>query len=209
MRKCLISILLVFSGIYLMAQNICNDAVHPTESRISILECCIKDYKIGNVVVYKKDGVTSEIEALAITLNGEFIYLGEYSDSIRSKVLKNREPEGLFQGYDYDYYQKYYIQAKNKMTIGIALSLIGGGLFTAGIITMGKNAERNTYTGVGLVLFMCGAGSMGPGIPLSISGSNNRRKCKKAMYEIERNDRLSLRITDNGVGLVLNLGVKR
>ena len=128
-----------------MAQKDCSDAVHPTNYRASILNCCIKDIKEGNIVVYAKDGVINEIEAVAVNLNKAYYALKEPNDSIRNRVLLNNNPEAHYDDHPHEYHQYLYKKAQNKQTMGIALCVVGGGLLIGGSAIIDQKARKYNY----------------------------------------------------------------
>lgn len=209
MKKLILLITLILFTIHLMSQKNCVDVVHPTEYQKSILNCCIQDIKPGNIVVYTKEGITSEIQAIAINLNGKYFELNEYDESIRNRVLLNSNPEKLEQGIDYTYHQKMYKRATGQQALGGTLAVLGGCLSLAGTIVMANNFNEfvddynDTGNGVGSVLFLSGAACIGVGIPVAITGRNKKKKHKRAMQEIESQLTISIRATNLGVGLVL------
>lgn len=208
MKKLVLLITLILFGIHLIAQRKCIDKVYPTENRKSISHCCIKDIKAGNVVVYTKNGIDWNIDAIAITLNGEYIELKENNDSVRSKVLLLSNPEGLYEGHNYNYYKEINNKSSSKLAVGTCLAVLGGGLFVGGAVTVGNKVQNYSndtkINGVGFLMILTGAAGLGVGIPVAITGGIKARKSKDAMKEIERQSKLSLQITNNGVGLVYN-----
>lgn len=199
MKKVFLFLAIVYSGMLIQAQEKCADAVHPTESRKSILNCCIKDIKDGNVVVYTKGRKTYEIEAVAINYNGEYGDLTNDNSSIRSKVLADNNPDNLYKGHNCDYYNNKYRQGTTQKWAGVILTSCGLGIAIAGGI-YGANQNLDVLgTSVlsGFVISSAGAA-------LWISGGIKRTKNNKALEECKRTMNLSLGTTNNGVGLVLN-----
>lgn len=208
MKKHILIITLVLLAAPLIAQVQCIDKVYPTENRKSISNCCIKDIKDGNIVIYERNDVLYAIDAVAVTLNGAYFELKENNDSLRSKISKYAVPQGLYQGKNYNYYQKTYKKANNKLIGGVILSLVGGGLFVGGCVTVSNRINTydpsKSYNGAGIGMILFGCAGLGVGIPVAITGGVSRSKCKNAMLEIESQASLSFQIKNQGVGLVYN-----
>jgi hypothetical protein len=206
MKTLTLLIICILFGTYVMAQNKCKDAVHPTENRKSILNCCIKEVKPGNIVVYKLSGTLYEIEAVAINYKGEYFDLNNNTE-IFNIVYEDNYPGILYDGHDYAYYNDLYKKANGQMTIGIALTAIGGGMVVGSFAVMVNNAvdydsgEGIGGTGIGLLLL--GATGIGVGIPVMISGATKKKRYQVPMNEIKRQANLSFRTTNHGVGLVM------
>ena len=207
MKKLILLNICVLFGIHAIAQQKCQDAVHPTENRKSILNCCIKEIKPGNVVVYNLGGTLYEIEAVAVNYKGEYFDLNNNTE-IFNIVYEDNYPGILYEGHDYAYYNNLYKKASGQMTLGIGLTVIGAGMFAGSFVVMQKNyneydsSEGIKGTGIGLLLF--GIAGMASGIPISISGAVKKNKYKVPLHEIKRQTSLSFRTTNNGLGLVLN-----
>lgn len=213
MKKHLLYIILMLSGNLLMAQKDCSDAVHPTLYRASILNCCIKDIKEGNIVVYAKEGIIYEIEAVAINLNKAYYVLKEPNDSLRNIVLLESNPAGTYDGHPYEYYQELYNKAAGNQLMGITLSVVGGGLLIGGVATMSKkyheydafNPDDDTnINGAGFIFSLLGVAGLGVGIPTAITNGVKKKKHKAAMEEIKNQHSLSLSLTKNGLGLTFH-----
>jgi hypothetical protein len=206
MKKQILFLALILLMVPLLAQVKCIDKVYPTENKKSISKCCIKDIKAGNVVVYERKSILWNTEAVAVTLNGVFFELKENNDSLISKIPINTVPQGLYQGKDYNYYQETYKKAKNKLVGGVILSLVGGGLFVGGVVTVLNKINTydsdESYNGVGIGMILFGCAGLGVGIPVAITGGVTRNKSKNAMLEIENQASLSFQVTNQGVSLV-------
>ena len=183
----------------MQAQEKCTDAVHPTESRKSILNCCIKDIKDGNIVVYTKGRKTYEIEAVAISYHGEYGDLRNDNSSVRSKVLADNNPDNLYKGHNCDYYNKKYRQGTTQKWAGVILTSCGLGVAIAGGI-YGSNYNLDILA----TSLLSGVIISGAGAALWISGGIKRTNNKKAMEECKRAMNLSFGISNNGIGLALN-----
>jgi hypothetical protein len=204
MKKLISLIILTLFSINVLAQQKCKDAVHPTEQRKSILNCCIKEIKVGNVVVYSQNNIYYETEAVAVNFGGEFVYLNEYNNSMINKTLQNKY-DGLYQGHEYTYYQKMYQKANSQLIIGIAIGVVGVGLLTGGIIHMNnyKHEYLFDWDGTGAGITTAGAVMIGVGTSLAIVGGAKKHNSKGAMLKIEQKAKLTVGTTNNGVGLVL------
>lgn len=206
MKKLMLLLITILFGVCLMAQNKCKDAVHPTEQRKSILNCCIKEIKPGNIVVYKLGDEIYETEAIAINYKGKYFDLTNNTEIINT-VWEDQYHGILYEGRDYDYYNNLYKKASGQMSLGIGLAVIGAGMVAGSFAVMVKNANEYDWgedikgTGIGLLLF--GVAGLATGIPISISGAAKKSKYKVPLNEIKRQANVSLRTTNNGIGLVL------
>jgi len=134
-------------------------------------------------------------------LRGAYIELNKTSSSLAiNRVLL--EYSGLYNGQDYDHYQRLY-KSYNKVKItGTIITIIGLGTITAGYLfgrspagMLSENDELIFWGGIVLVNI---------GMPLWISGGIVSSNNKKAMEIINRDTSLSLRPTTNGIGLVFS-----
>jgi hypothetical protein len=119
-------LIIIFLGVCINAQKDCKDAIHPIEFRKSILNCCIKEIKPGNIVVYTFGGETHEIEAVAVN------YRGEYFDLANKEIVNIVKEDNfngiIYEGHDYVYYNDLYKKASGQMILGIGLAVLGGGM---------------------------------------------------------------------------------
>ncbi len=205
MKNLIPLMILTLFAINLLAQHKCKDAVHPTENRKSILNCCIKEIKPGNVVVYALEDETYEIEAVAINYKGEYFDLRSNTEIV-NVVKEDQYPGFLYEKHDYDYYNQLYKKANGQMVMGITIAGVGGGVLIGGIVHMQNYESESLFdwddAGIGITLI--GMAAIGIGIPIAIVGGSRKHKYKQVMLEIERNAKLSFRTTANGVGLVFN-----
>ncbi|PLW94694.1 MAG: hypothetical protein C0591_12220, partial [Marinilabiliales bacterium] len=178
----------------------CSDAVHPTDSRKSILNCCIKEIKPGNVVVYTIENESSEIEAIAVNYKGEYFDL-QNNTEIVNVVKEDQYPGILYEGNDYAYYNDLYKKASGQMTLGITFAALGGVMVLGGTVVMQNNYEKykdgnelfnNWGNGIGTGLFLLGIAGVASGIPISVSGAMKKKRYKPPMDEIKRQANLSL-----------------
>ncbi len=213
MKKLILTITLLFFGMYLQAQEECTDVIHPADHKGSILNCCIKDVKPGNIVVYSRGGITYETEAIAIAYRGEYVYLIDYKGTIGNKIREDNYQGILYHGHNDEHYQRLYNNANSQIIMGVSLSIVGIGMIVIGNgITKdnwekwqgGDPTDKNSYgNGAGIGLLFLGAAGCAGGTLMVIYGIKKRRASKKALDEFNKIN-LSMRITNNGIGLVLN-----
>lgn len=207
MKTLILLIIAFMPGICLVAQPVCTDAVHLPDQKKSIINCCIKEIKPDNTVVYQLGGKIYETEAISVNYRGKFYDLYDYSNIINI-VWEDHYYGYTYEGLDYEYYKNLYDKATSKMVVGIALATIGGGLMIAGVITVGKNANEYgddgdySIKGTGMGATLLGIGGVASGIPLSISGAMKRKKYKRPLDEIRKQASLTLGTTDSGIGLI-------
>ena len=200
------------------AQEDCKDGILSADLRKSILNCCIKDLKHNNTVVYTVNGQTYEIDAAAVNFKGAYYELNTNWNSFKNEITELKDAEIENEKNTYEYYYKNYEKATTQRNAGIVLTIIGSGFVAAGSILIttetsyilsgswigGYNYESVRRGNIGGALFLSGAASLGIGIPLWAVGGNKRRKHKAAMEIIENQPNLSLRVSKNSLGLVLN-----
>ena len=210
MKKLILSITLLFFGMYLLAQKECTDVIHPADYKKSITNCCIKDVKPGNIVVYSSDGLTYETAAIAISYRGEYVYLTDNKGVIGIKIREDNYQGILYQGHNGEHYQRLLAEANGKIIFGTVISISGIGMIVAGRIIIRNNFKKwyssfNTASlgdGTGIVFFIAGVAGCVGGVFLLIDGINKRKPNKKALDEFNKLN-LSLGITNDGIGLVL------
>jgi hypothetical protein len=204
-KKLTLLITCILFGIHIIAQQKCKDAVHPTENRKSILNCCIKEIKPGNIVVYKLGDTLYEIEAVAVNYQGNYFDLTNNSEII-NVVYKDNYPGILYEGHNYAYYDQLYKKANGQMVTGITLATVGVGALFGGAVHMRNYEQEHLFDAdeVGMAITLLGLAGIGVGIPIAIVGGAKKPKYKQAMLEIERKAKLSLSTTNHGAGLVLN-----
>ena len=83
-------IVLVLFGILSKAQEDCKDGILSADLRKSILNCCIKDLKHHNTIVYTINGQTYEIDAAAVNFKGAYYELNTNWNSFKKQALSNR-----------------------------------------------------------------------------------------------------------------------
>ena len=117
------------------------------------------------------------------------------------------QPDSLYKGHNYDYYQKKYKSANIQRYVGMGITVAGLAILHVGIYrefwgsrkVHNQNAQKMTERLIysGFVIANIGA-------PIWISGYKMKKNNKKAMEHAKSNANLSLGITNNGVGLVLS-----
>ena len=202
MKKLLIVIFIIGTGILLNAQEECLDAVHPTEGKNIIFNCCIDEVKYGNVVFYTKGGESQVIQAIAITKDGQYIKLEKYESTQEDEIEPIIENDGLYKGHDFNYYKVLFHKANSQKKIGVFLTIIGFGLEIAGTVMISDNTSANDYTGA--ALYVSGFIAFNVGVPLWIAGGIKRKNNKRAMEETKKGLNLSIKNTEYGIGLVMN-----
>ena len=186
MKKLILFILVIFSSILIQAQ-VCNDVVYPTKGGSVIFDCCIEDVSNGNMVRFTKNDTTSIIEAISIIKDGLTLNL---------QVV---ESYAVYNGHNYNYYAKKYDEANKKKTAGIIVGVVGLAEVLAGLIMLDSHNEPFPQ-----LFILVGTIGVSVGTPLAISGGIEAANNKKAMEKANSSAKLSLGLTNNGVGLVLN-----
>ena len=117
------------------------------------------------------------------------------------------QPDSLYKGHNYDYYQKKYKSANIQRYVGMGITVAGLAILHVGLYRefwgssklhnqdAQKMTERLIYSGFAIANI---------GAPIWISGNKMKKNNKKAMEHAKSNANLSLGITNNGVGLVLS-----
>lgn len=103
MKKSILLFSIMFSCMLALTQEVCKDIVYPANGDKMIEDCCINTVKYGNIVYYKKDGITTMITARAINWNGQYIeleYVKEQSDDLNQ--TENNQKKAIEVG---DHYQ--------------------------------------------------------------------------------------------------------
>ena len=186
MKKIILFITVLFSSLLSQAQ-VCSDVVYPTEGKYVIFDCCIEEVYDGNKVRFTKNDTTLIIEAISIIKEGLTLN------------LKPLESYVLYKGFNHSYYTEKYEQARIKQRVGLLVGVAGFIELITGILLMG-----DTDVPIPQVLFLTGIATISTGVPLAISGLVEEKKNREAMEKTKNNARLSLGLTNHGVGLVLN-----
>ncbi len=108
------------------------------------------------------------------------------------------ESDSLYNGHNYDYYNAKFKKATRLRNAGICLTSASAGLYIGAIVASGTNLNTTS------VLFFSSVATLSAGVPLWIVGGTKRKKSRKGMEQIKRDNGISFRTTYNGVGLVLN-----
>ena len=194
------------NGMYLNGQEICSDTIYPMKTKKMITNCCIEKVENENLVIYIKNGDRYAVEAKAIVKSGVYIPLIEPTkqarQDVRSKdVAKDVPIPGRYPG-SYEYYSNKYRKGKIFRGVGGFVTVAGLAMFIGSAVAYSNgNLQSNTAES----LIVIGFFGFHLGMPFFIAGSIMSRNSKKAMISAkQRSLNLSMGITGNGVGLVLN-----
>ena len=201
-------LVLVISSMFgAKGQQVCTDAVHPTNQRASILQCCIRSFSDDNKIVFMRNGIKTEIEAVAVNVNGKFYDLTNSKDSAAlQKVLFKRYDGGNYWNESYEYYKYERDKATSNVVLGSCMAVLGTGMVVAGVVNMNRKAQEWPETevnGQGFLLMLGGAGLIGAGIPIAVKAGNKKRRYQAAMDQVKNKKELTLGPTNHGIGLVL------
>ena len=186
MKKFILILIVLFNVILIQAQNY-KDVVYPTEGRSVIFDCCIEEVYDGNKVRFTKNDTASVIEAISIIKDGLTLN------------LQAVESYAVYNGQNYNYYAEKYDEANKKKTAGIIVGVVGLAEVLAGLIMLDSHNEPFPQ-----LFILVGTIGVSIGTPLAISGGIEAANNKKAMEKANSSAKLSLGLTNNGVGLVLN-----
>lgn len=193
--KTLILTMLLLIGMISTAQD-CGDIVYPTDGSAVIFDCCIKEVKDGNMVMYTKGTESHMIRAKTIVRGGLTLQLTKINPTIGT---------GIYRGHDYDYYKSLSEKARRQRNVGSFLTITGFGFQVIGIVFLADGNYSND--GAGQAFYWLGFIEWSVGLPLWISGGVKNVNNKRAMEECRRNTanipKLNLGLTSNGVGLTL------
>lgn len=201
MKRLFLIISLAISAMLIQAQQQCSDIIYLLDGD-SISDCCITDVKVGNQITYYRKGKFKNIEAIAISKDGQYVDLRSYTYVENTEEAATNDPEEYYKGHNYDYYNEIYRKATVTRNLGMIFTLSGIGVGIGGVLLMSTNTTANAYAG--LVISFVGFIVINVGVPIWLAGGVQRTNNRKVMEEIKRNMNLSLRTTNNGVGLVLN-----
>lgn len=202
MKNILLLLAIIFTSNVLMSQNSGSDIIFPTGDKPTIRDCKIIDVQHGNVVFYSKGGIEERIEALSIKKDGKFIDLTETSVSApKLNTENNTNNNGLYKGYNYEYYHSLSRKARGTKSFGVIFTLLGLGAMVASSL----NASDNGYASeTDQTIYLAGFITFNIGIPLWISGGVKNKNNKKAMSRCQNpNYSVNLGSTQNGFGLVM------
>ncbi len=213
MQNIAVFLIVLLSSFVSIAQSDFSDIVYPSSKEDIIINCQITEVSEGNLISYRLKKKIFQVRAIYIKRDGEYIDLSEFVKSAdENQIMEDAQNEETsiatkqidFVKEDIEEYQKYeqlYLRAVKKRSAGLMLTF-GGAVFLAASYTMINNAQGSYMAGI---LFIAGFVSFNVGIPLMISNtikSNNNLKAMKQL-ELEPKAKLSLGITNNGIGLVL------
>jgi hypothetical protein len=197
MKKLTFIIAILFSALLGNAQT---DIIYPAESGNIIFNCKINEVKNGNSVFYTKDSISYVVIAIAISKDGNYIDLKKYKQELQPNTKDNDTPHQALNK-NYTYFESKYNKAKYNMISGVLLTVSGVTLTYVGhLMTNDKNDNNDK---AGQISLVSGVVLVAVGIPVLIVNSYKKGKYKKEMEKYNQTN-LSLGITNNGIGLVLN-----
>ena len=199
MRKILLSLAIVLSGMLIQAQEECRDIIYPTEYESIIFNCCIYEVTNGNQVHYTRGGDTVCIRADAITKDGQYIDLRKFRQHRESPAGNTYGPVGLYNGHDYDYYYKTSLNATSRRNCGIVFTFMGFLTESAALLMVSTSVKESDKKIINIILVV-GIVMENIGIPLWISGGIKRRNNLQIMEKMEMQEHLSFGPTRHGVG---------
>ena len=202
MKNLLLLIALIFIGPELFSQT---DVIYPLEGDSIIRDCKIKDIYNGNIVHYVKNSETEVIAAVAIVRNGSYKNLiGDEptnNNLNQNPIIEN--PQGQYNGHDYNYYNKKYRKARGQANVGAMMTLLGAGFSAYGYSLLLDDDSNNDVAGQ--IGFFSGVVLFNVGLPLWISGGIKKGNNKRAREKAQQAGSLSFGLTNNGIGFTLNL----
>lgn len=101
--------------------------------------------------------------------------------------------------HDAAYYKTTMVRATRMRNAGIILTSAAAGLYAAALISANANTRISP---IFLTTWFC---AINIGVPLWIAGGIKRKNNRKKIEQISKTLRISFGITNNGVGLVLQL----
>ena len=212
MKKLIPTIVLIFTFIVMFSQTEPQDVIYPTQYKNLITDCRILELSYDSTVRYIKNDSIQETKAIAISINGVYTRLSARNMIVSNKIWARNNPDFLYKGKSYSYYEQKYRSNSIKFNIGFLSILVGSGFLVGGILSYPKEAntamhlifynesKKNTAT----VLIATGITAIGIGIPLMTVGIVKRKKCLESMNQFQNNPSLSLALTNNGIGLVIS-----
>jgi hypothetical protein len=182
-----------------------SDIIYPLDGSNPIIECEITVIHNGNIVYYLKNETPRWVEAKSIKIKGLYTELN--ANNSNDNGLKSNIPnkQGVYRGHNYNYYQNLRIKSTNQRDAGMFMFFLGFGCEVAGYLMVID--DKITNDGAGQILILGGAILSNIGIPLWIAGGVKRANNKKAMELTQDKmniSSLSIKPTNNGLGLVLN-----
>lgn len=192
--KYYISLILLVNSLLVYSQN---DVIYPEGGKAIIRKCTISDVIDGNEVHYSKDSITDVVKAVAIVYNGTYIDLYEH------RFTKEIEQPYKKAVVDYDFYNSNYNRAIRNRNTGIILTVSGLCASVLGGIYIGNPGNTKSDNIVFEVLYIGGAVVANVGMILWVSEGIRAANNRKAMKGAVRNTKLSLGLSNNGIGLLL------
>ncbi len=182
-----------------------SDIIYPLDGSNPIIECEITVIHNGNIVYYLKNETPRWVEAKSIKIKGLYTELN--ANNSNDNDLKSNIPykQGVYRGHNYNYYQNLRIKSTNQRNVGMFMFFLGFGCEVAGYLMVID--DKITNDGAGQIWILGGAILSNIGIPLWIAGGVKRANNKKAMELTQDKmniSSLSIKPTNNGLGLVLN-----
>lgn len=117
----------------------------------------------------------------------------------------NIDSDSIYEGHNYEYYAGIYKKATSLHRAGIGVTSAGAGIFLVGaILIINSDDIDDNDRKAGDILLISGFISLNAGIPLWIVGGRMKINNRKAMEKTQRGVEFSFRLTNNGVGLVMN-----
>ena len=176
MKYFILIFVLVFSSLMMLAQT---DVIYPEIGKTSIRNCSITKVTKGNIVHYVKDSVSSDIVAVAIRRNGDYIPLTDEVIDVSKKQF------ALYQGKTYDYYNEEYRKIIKNRNLGIGLTLCGLGAGIIGGLNMNRTGHNSNK--VFKVLYFGGGILTNIGIIVWVSEGTHAANISKAMKKAKIN----------------------
>lgn len=210
MKKIVLLITIAFilsTNLALRAQLDCQDVVHLSDYRASIMNCCIRTVSNERIVVYVEKGTIYEIQSIAVNHKGKYYDLNN-PDMLADlqKQLSKQYPQGAYIDENYEYYKMMHSRATTNIAVGTIMTLVGAGVAAGGFATMTRKLSdypESEINGAGFLMVLLGLGSVGVGIPVTIKGAMKKHQYKEYMLYGQRTASLRLQTTPGGVGLVL------
>jgi hypothetical protein len=185
-----------------IAQKECKDIIYSQEGEKILFDCCIIEVRNSNNVIYAKGGDTLNILAHAITKDGEYIELVKSQNKAGYPNIQNESEQGLYRGHDFKYYEKLFYGSRTRQGFGVFFTVLGFGLEIGGIVIASDEYASDDDLARAGNLILIGSLCETIGIPLWISGGVRKANNRKAMEEIQRNNGLSLGVSNYGIGVV-------
>lgn len=195
MKKILLAGVFQLLGFCVLSQKECKDVIYAIEGNKVIFNCCIKDIRQDNVIIYEKDGEVDGIEAYAVMIDDEYIELdqpGKISGNERSKKAYYK---GHYKGHSYSYYESLYLGARMRAGFGKVITISGIVMAGYGLIFLDPKYDGGSYIFIGSLIASVG-------LPLWISGGIRADNNHRAMDAIKKSIDLSLSLNPHGIGLV-------